>query len=176
MLKTLCVGLSCIGLVLPASALEAASPVAAASRREAAPQPRKLAADVELDPAGGMHGLVVNAHGLPVAGVPVVLGHMGCEAARTHTDAAGRFYVGRLRGGTYQLAVGEQGRLLRVWAAHTAPPASSHVARIVVGDDVVRGQMPLEDFFDSDAVIICGMVAAMIAIPIAVHNSGPSSP
>ncbi len=51
---------------------------------------------------------------------------------------------------------------------------------MVVGSEVVRGQMPLEDFFASDAVIITGLVAAMIAIPIAVHNSGgkdkPASP
>jgi hypothetical protein len=36
----------------------------------------------------------------------------------------------------------------------------------------------LEEFFASDTVIVCAMVAAMIAIPVAVHNSkcAPRSP
>ena len=61
-----------------------------------------------------------------------------------------------------------------------SPPAARPLALMVVGSEVVRGQMPLEDFFASDAVIITGLAAAMIAIPIAVHNSGgkdkPASP
>jgi hypothetical protein len=49
---------------------------------------------------------------------------------------------------------------------------------VVVGSDVVRGQMPLECFCASDAFVITAMVAAVIAIPIAIHNNGgtPASP
>ena len=175
-LRIVAVCLSCVGIVSPASAFETATPRATA----AAPTPpvpmRKPAGDVELDAAGCLHGLVFGAEGLPVADVPVVLGHLGHEVARTRTDAVGRFRIGPLRGGTYQLSAAGHGRLVRVWAATTAPPGGRNVALITIGGDVVRGQMPLEEFFASDAVIICAMVAALIAVPIAVHNSGPSSP
>lgn len=176
MLKALCVGLSCIGLILPTSVLEAATLPAAATTPRAAPQPAKLASDVELDAVGSMHGLVVDVEGVPAAGRTVVLHQMDRKLASTHTDALGRFRIGQLRGGTYRLSVGGHGRIIRAWSANTAPPAGEKVALIVVGGDVVRGQMPLECFFASDAVIIVGLVAAMIAIPIAVHNSGSSSP
>jgi hypothetical protein len=52
------------------------------------------------------------------------------------------------------------------------------MALLVVGPDVVRGQMPLECFCSSDEFVVSLMVAAMIAIPISVHNNGgrPASP
>ena len=176
--KTLCIGLSCIGLILPTSILEAAPPVATAIRPEVPLRPQRLAGDVALDSAGYMHGRVIGGQGLPVADQAVVLGQMGREVAQTRTDATGRFRVGPLRGGTYHLSVGGHGRLVRAWAAQTAPPAARNVALVVARGDVVRGQMPLEEFFASDAVIVCGMVAAIIAVPIALHNSdsGPRSP
>ena len=68
--------------------------------------------------------------------------------------------------------------LIRAWAARTAPPSSNRAALIVIGDDAVRGQMPLKDFFASDAVIIGALVVALIAVPIAVacRDSEPKSP
>ena len=51
---------------------------------------------------------------------------------------------------------------------------------MVVGNELVRGQMPLEDFCSSDAFVITGLVGAVIAIPIILHNqdsdSQPSTP
>ena len=96
------------------------------------------------------------------------------------TDLQGRFRFAGVKGGVYQLLSSGQVRFVRAWTAEAAPPAARPLALMVVGSEVVRGQMPLEDFFASDAVIITGLVAAMIAIPIAVHNSGgkdkPASP
>ena len=68
---------------------------------------------------------------------------------------------------------------LRRARRHPSGPQVSTERTMIVGDSVVRGQMPLEDFFASDAVVVAGLVAAMIAIPIALHNSGsrrPASP
>jgi hypothetical protein len=175
MLKSLCVGAACIGLILSTPVLEAASPPVTRGDRTDV-QPRNSVDDVKLDRAGYFHGLAVDAQGAPAAGAEVVLRQLGREAARARTDAAGRFRAGPVRGGMYQVSVGEHGRLVRAWAASTAPPASKRVALLVAGSDVVRGQMPLEQFFASDTVIIAGLVAAMIAIPIAVHNSGPRTP
>lgn len=175
-LKTVSIGLSCIGFILPASVLEAAPANTSAAIRTAASQTAQLASDVQLDRGGHLNGVVLDAQGAPVAGAVVTLRQVDRQLARTRTDASGRFRAGPLRGGTYQLQVGGRARLVRVWAANTAPPAASDVALIVAGDGLVRGQLPLEEFCASDAVIIVGMVAAMIAIPIAVHNSRPRSP
>jgi len=176
--KTLCIGFSCLGLILPTSIVEASPPVATAVRPEVPPRPQQLVGDVALDSAGHMLGRVIDRQGLPVADQPVVLGQMGREVVQTRTDASGRFRIGPLRGGTYHLSVGRRGQLVRAWVAQTAPPAARDIALVVAGDDVVRGQMPFEEFFASDAMIVCGMVAAMIAIPIALNSSDstPCSP
>jgi len=172
-LKALCVGLSAVGLLVPPSVVEASTPANLAT----VPKPVvKLVADAELDSLGFLHGRVFSARGVPAAGVTVVLRQTDRELARTDTDALGRFRLGQLRGGTYELSVGAQGRLVRAWAANTAPPAAGDVVVILGDGEVVRGQMPLEEFFASDAVLLIGLVAAMIAIPIAIHNSKPSSP
>jgi hypothetical protein len=175
-LKAFCVALSCLGLILPPSVLASGPPWAVAGPGSRAPQPAKLVRDVALDPAGSLHGLVADVQGVRVAGAEVVLRRPGGTPIRTHADRQGRFSFDQLRGGVYQVSVGRQGGLIRAWADQTAPPAAQNVALLVVGDDVVRGQMPAEEFFASDAVIITAMVAAMIAIPIVVHNSRPSTP
>ena len=73
------------------------------------------------------------------------------------------------------LQSGGQGRFVRAWSAKKAPPNAKSAAMMITGDGVVRGQMPLEDFFASDAVIIAGLVAALITIPIVASNHGDSS-
>lgn len=178
--KVSCIGLSLMGLILPVSPLQAAPPGAAAIPRQLAPKPTEAVGDVQLDTGGRLHGLVVNIRGIPIARATVSVQQLGRELAGTESDALGRFSVSGLRGGMYQLVVGSHGRLVRAWAAETAPPAASQFALIIVGPDVVRGQLPAEEFFASDAVVVCGLVAAMIAIPIAVNNShgskAPASP
>ena len=167
--KIWCVGLTCLGLILPASSLEAA-------QREGSPQAQPLPDDVALDSAGYLHGVVADAQGRPIADQPVLLGRPGCQLPPCRADAAGRFRVGPLRGGPYYLSAGGHTRLLRVWTAPTAPPAAAEVALMVVENDVVRGQMPMEHFFASDAVIVGALVAAAITLPIVIHNSSNSGP
>jgi hypothetical protein len=172
-LRALCVGLSAVGLLLPTSVLEAAAPGALANDVK----PRAtLVNDVELDAAGSMHGLVVDVQGARAVDREVVVRQPGREVARTRTDAMGRFRIGPLRGGMYQLSVDGGGRMVRAWAANTAPPAAEKTTLVVIGGEVIRGQMPLECFFGSDAVIIAGLVAAMIILPIALSGSKPHSP
>ena len=177
-LRILIVALSSVAIALPAAAFEAPTPVPGAASRAATVLGRRLVADVELDGGGWMNGQVLRAEGLPVADVPVVLRRLGHEVACTRTDAAGRFRLGPLCGGTYELFAQQQGLLIRAWAARTAPPSGNRGALIVIGDDAVRGQMPLKDFLASDAVIICALVAALIAVPIAVSRGDcePRSP
>jgi hypothetical protein len=167
--KVVFVGLTCLGLILPPSALEAA-------RRGKSPQSRRPGDDVALDSAGYLHGRAVDLQGRPLADQPVVLGRAGRRLAPCRTDGAGRFRVGPLRGGPYSLSAGGQARLVRVWPGPTAPPSAAEVALVVAQGDVVRGQMPMEQFLASDAVIIGAMIAAAITLPIVMHNSSDSRP
>ncbi len=92
------------------------------------------------------------------------------------SDRSGRFVVQGLRGGVWQLVVGQQGALVRLWTAEAAPPQARPLALIVVSKPVIRGQMPLQDFFASDAFVVAGLVAATIAIPIIAHNTSQGQP
>jgi len=76
-----------------------------------------------------------------------------------------------LSSGTYHVVIGPYETRLRVWDARIAPPHARPSAQIVLGAGVVRGQMPLKNFITSDAVIITGLIGAMIAVPIAIHQS-----
>jgi hypothetical protein len=135
---------------------------------------------VALDGNGSVRGLVVDVEGSPVAHAVVTIESTDRELARAETDGLGRFALGPLGGGTYQLKVGAEGRLVRLWADQTAPPVAKPMVLIVLGGKVVRGQLPLEQFCASDTFVILGMAAAAIVIPIAVHNGGggggPASP
>jgi len=172
-LARVCVVLASLGLILPGSVLQAAQPPGGTISHT------DSAGDVELDPEGVLHGVVVNVEGIPVARIPVLVHHAAGEVTAVETDAMGRFSVAGLSGGTYRLSAGGLTREFRTWAAGTAPPRCRRIAAIVVGGDVVRGQMPLGDFFRSDAFVLTALVSAAIAIPIAVHHSksrAPSSP
>lgn len=164
------VSLACWGLVLPVSVLEGSQP----SNRASSVGP--LAGDVELDRHGTLHGRVVNVQRVPVAGAMVVVADANREVARTSTDALGRFSVGGLAGGVYRLTIGGRASKFRVWVSRTAPPGASLAARIVIGEDVIRGQTPLGEFLTSDVVLISALVAAMIAVPVALHNADRSKP
>jgi hypothetical protein len=133
--------------------------------------------DVELDASGCLRGLVLNADAIPVASAEVIVRKQG-EQVRTRTDGFGRFQTMVSGGGTYQVTAGKSGQSVRAWTSGTAPPTAKPLALVVVGSDVVRGQLPLERFCCSDQFVVAAMVAAMIAIPIAVHKSGgkPVSP
>jgi len=132
--------------------------------------------DVELDAAGSLHGAVIALEGVPVAHAAVAIRCGGREVKRTRTDALGYFFVKGLRGGTYMVTAGGCQKLYRIWLAQTAPPKTSRLALVIVGGDVVRGQMPLEGFCGCDASIIAAMVGAMVAIPVAVHQSRQNAP
>jgi hypothetical protein len=168
--------LSCLGWTVPAPYAVAAGGSCTPAGEIAANQPPPVS-DVQLDAGGTLRGLVLNLEGVPVADLPVLIRQGDRQLALTHTDLMGRFSAGQLRGGTYQVTVGGRSKLLRAWAEGTAPPSAKPLALVVVGSNVVRGHMPAQQFFASDQVIIAGLVAAVIAIPIAVHSSStPASP
>jgi len=160
----------CLGMAMPVPAVQAGEV------RKAADSPSIEISDLVLDLQGGLHGVVVDVHGAPQSAAKVVLLKDKRELGRTRTDKLGRFRFSGVRGGVYSLQSGGQVRFVRVWTTKAAPPGAKATALMVAGNGVIRGQMPLEHFFASDAVVIAGMVAALIAIPIAVSNQGDSTP
>ena len=167
-LKALSVGLSCMGLILPASLPAAPAPARTTGNQPVTGEAEPIG-DVELNADGYLQGIVLDVDGMPVARSPVVIRRLSREVARAETNASGQFSVGPLRGGTYQLNVGVHGRLVRVWAADTAPPVAKKITLVVVGGQVVRAQTP-PCCYCTEPVLL-GFAAAMIAVPVAVHNS-----
>jgi len=172
----LAVGMSSLGLILPAPILHAAPPAPAAPVPRVAEPQAKSIGDIKLDAAGYLHGMVVDLQGTPVANAMVVVSRGKRDLANVSTDRLGRFSAGPLGRGTYLMKSGGQTRAVRAWTPEMAPPSARQLALLITDSEVILGQMPLEDFFASDMFVITGLVAAMIAIPIAVHNSGSKTP
>jgi hypothetical protein len=161
MFRSTLVGLSLLGMLLPAPCVAAVQ-----AGRAAGP----IGADVALRPGGFLLGQAVDAQGAPVAGKPVSIRQQGNEVVATTTDPAGYFLVKGLRGGTYEIAVGESQGVFRLWAAGTAPPSAEEGALVVAGAAPVRGQGGPIGYWLSKPWVIAGGVAAAVAVPVAIHN------
>jgi hypothetical protein len=167
---------------LQAAAAENASPATTALTTTA--QAFRIA-DVALDERCGLTGQAVSLQGAPLAGAQVALDD-GRRQWLTTTDAEGNFRFNELRGGNYRLQVGEQTQFCRAWKAGTAPPAANRGLMIVEGQQTVLGQYcgspvncgsPVaggmgrcKDLL-SNPLVIGGLIAAAIAIPVAIHNA-----
>jgi len=161
MFRSTLVGLSLLGMLLPAPCVAAA---------QAGPAAGLIAADVALRQGGFLLGQAVDAQGVPLAGKPVSIRQQGNEVVATTTDPAGYFLVKGLRGGTYEIAVGEARGIFRLWAAGTAPPSAEEGALVVTGDMPVRGQGGPIGFWLSKPWVVASAVAAAVAVPVAIHN------
>lgn len=172
------IALACLGMLVPVPALYGAPPApqpAPVRTAAAPPQPAPLVGDVALDAQGVMHGVVVDPQGVPLSGVDVAVWQLNHELVRTKTDTLGRFAIGGLRNGAYQVAAGRYTRAFRVWPARIAPPSAGQMAVVVTSDEVVRGQRPFGEAFDSNVLVVGGMVAAAIVLPLTLNRSGSSS-
>jgi len=178
-----------VGLVTPSHLSFAAGSMGANSTNP--PEPRVAPiADVALENDGALLGQAVTAQGQPVAGATVLLDN-GREQASTTTDARGRFRFADVRGGAYRVRTNQQTKLCRVWKAGTAPPAANKGVLIVDGKQAVLGQYcsspvgcgsPVRAGWDGakevfkNPLVIGGVIAAAIAIPVALHNSDDDDP
>lgn len=141
--------------------------------------------DVELGQGGVLRGQVVGSGGQPLAKMPLHL-VSGQQSLEVKTDDQGRFAIAGLNGSTYQLQVGGQVQLVRAWAAQTAPPSATAGVLIVPDDSAVLGQHCGAPVCGSGVcgggcygggsrlarqrLILGGLIAAAIAIPIAIEN------
>ena len=157
------ISLATLGLCLPQVAF-AASPT---------PTPPVL--DIALTDGGVLHGQVVDLQGSGVAGVPVSVKAQNQEVIRTTTTEGGRFSVKGLRGGVYQLAAAQGQGVYRMWAANTAPPSAQKNAIVYTQGECSSGCGGLKMFL-SNPIVIAALIATAIAVPVALANSGSSSP
>ncbi len=162
-LKSVMISLATLGLCLPEVAFAAAP---------AAPAPPVV--DVALNDGGVLQGQVVDLQGSGVAGVPVSVTAQDQKVVNTTTAEGGRFSVKGLRGGVYKLVAGHGQGVYRMWAANTAPPSAQRNA-IVYTQNGGGGGGGLKMFL-SNPIVIAGLVATAIAVPVALANSGSSSP
>ena len=167
LLKGVVVGLSTLGLCLPAPLLASG------------PARGPVATDVALQEGGVLVGQVVSPQGTGMAGISVMLRSQGKTVQTVTTGKEGYFAAKGLRGGVYQLVAQDGHGVYRVWTRGTAPPIAQQGAVLVVGDEVLRGQAPGPwKTFLTNPLVIGAVVATAVAVPVAIHNSQhrPASP
>jgi len=178
--RKILVALSCAAVLLPSEFLhgENISQSGAQPKQVLCKERRvPLAGDVKLDQDGRLRGAVVNIHGTPVPNAMVFLSTPNKKVTATKTDRLGNFEVKGLSGGAYIISVGHNNIGYRIWTKQTAPPKAKHLALLVVGDSVVRGQHKLCTFLSPDAIAITGMAAAAVTLPLVLRKSStPQSP
>jgi hypothetical protein len=199
-LKGMTVWMASLGLLFPPQFLMAAGepvtqPQVSATSANAAPVAREAVQirDVELGPHGQFAGQIVNAQGKPISGAAIILRNRSVQL-QAISNTQGQFQFSSLSGGTYHLEGGQGGQLCRLWKNGTAPPKANGQMLLVQQDgpvalgqncgtpvcgSPVRGGTSRAKRFLTHPLVIGGLVAAAIAIPVAIHNSddddGPSS-
>ncbi|MEN6458615.1 MAG: carboxypeptidase-like regulatory domain-containing protein [Thermoguttaceae bacterium] len=161
LIRGVMVSLAALGMCLPQVTL--------ASGQAAAP----AVVDIALADGGVLQGQVVDLQGGHVANVPVSVKAADREVAQAVTTADGRFSVQGLRGGVYQVAAGEGQGVYRLWSSNTAPPSAQKGAVVYTQNAQPRSGLKM---FLTNPIVIAGIVATAIAVPVALANSGSSSP
>lgn len=146
--------------------------------------------DVALDARGSLHGQVLTAQGQPVAGAPVVLDDGASQVTGT-TGSDGAFRFDHVRGGAYRVQSAGQTHFCRAWTSGTAPPAANTGVMVVPAGATVLGQYcsspvgcgsPVAAGFGGlrealkNPLVVGGIVAAAIAIPVALHDADNDDP
>lgn len=166
-----------VGFCFPATSLAGDKPMLT-------PQ-RGAIVDIALAPGGVLTGWIVNAHGQPVPNIPISVRHANQEVARATTSQDGTYRIHNLRGGVYHVESGNGTRLCRLWASQTAPPFAQKGLIVVSDPDVILAQFPngpMGTFLENakytltNPLVIGGIVAAAVAIPVAIHNSDDDEP
>ena len=182
---------ACLGMLISGPVLQAAT-TEAGPRRLAVGQASAVP-DVALDAGGSLRGQVVDAQGNPLGRTPVAIRHLDREVAGTISDASGHFRVTGLRGGVYGIMVGQTEAVCRLWVPNTAPPSARPAALVVVGGEQVLAQggcdpcgcdpccPPLRPCsrlkcWLANPLVIAGIIAAAVAIPVAIHNCKDDEP
>jgi hypothetical protein len=168
MLRQAAVGIAGLGLLIPPTSLSAADP-----QRPVPATPGAEAlqiTDVALAPGGTLVGQVVDSAGVGVAGAAVTVRHNETVVASTVSTAQGNFAIRGLQGGVFQVSAGQGLGIYRLWAPETAPPAAGKSALIVSDATTVRGQTSRIGQFLTNPLVVAGIVAVAVAVPVTVHE------
>ena len=166
---------ACLGVVLPPE-LARGGRLSMAARGAGPP-----IGDVALFAGGTLKGSVLDDFGRPLTAVRVTLLHGEKLIASDLTSDAGQFGFTGLRGGTYRVVAGRSNAVVRLWAPRTAPPHAATSLLIVNSDRIVRSQSEPHPLLAkmvcywkgcmANPLIVGGVVAAAVAIPVAIHNA-----
>ena len=194
-LQKLVVASACMGLLLPTTAF-AQQPAVQKSA-----QPTFV--DAELAADGALYGKVVNAAGVGVSDMNIVLKQNNTAVAYSKSMEGGLFRIAPLNGGLYTAAAGGQATNLRLWSRDTAPPSVVREVMLVT-NDITRAQSCSTDAcvpydagccgscggggcgacgggaggllgFLTNPWVIAGGIAAAIAIPLALDDDDDAS-
>ena len=165
-LKGAVLGLACVGMVIPA-------PVFAQSSAPSQTAHKAAVADIALT-GGTLQGVVVDPNGDVLSGAVVSVSHGNQKVATAISSESGEFSLNGLQSGLYQVTVGQHQANVRIWDAELAPPGTNSQMLLVNGDPTARGQL-WNNWFRNlrpwHTVVIAGVIATAIAVPIAIHNS-----
>jgi len=150
---------ACCAMLVPA-------PLAQAAFDDQTP----TASDIELLPGGVLRGQVLDVEGTARQRMLVTIHHSGRQVATAVTDRTGSFALTGLRGGRYEITAGQAFGSYRIWAPRTAPPCARPGVLLVVGEGRLRGQTGPVAFWLGNPCIVAGIVAAVVSIPVAIHN------
>ena len=156
------------GITQSASAKELVRPRLVTRAQAIEPKP----IDVVLQPGNIVAGEVLSADGTPLVEGEVVV-HLGRhEVTRVTTNQLGEFAAEVPRGGVYVISSSAGALLVRTWTAAAAPPNSLYRVAITPQSTVIRAQNSDGGFNPLLGLLLAGGIAAAIAIPIALNNSG----
>ncbi|MCX7421579.1 MAG: hypothetical protein NT013_18815 [Planctomycetia bacterium] len=156
------------GAMPSASAKDPARPRLMSKTQVVEPKPT----DIVLHPGNIIAGEVFTADGKPLAETEVIVQIGRHEVARVSTNRLGEFAVEVPRGGVYVVASNGGTLLVRAWTATAAPPTSLEKITIAPQTTVIRAQNQGGGFDPLLGLLLAGGIAAAIAIPIALNNSG----
>ncbi|NQT13549.1 MAG: carboxypeptidase regulatory-like domain-containing protein [Planctomycetes bacterium] len=195
-LKAGAVVLACVGMLLPSPVVQAATAAGQTDSRGQAERALPEIVDVALYDGGTLRGQVVDVQGQPLPRTAVSIRQSDRDIATAVSNEVGYFRLTGLRGGMYAVVAGEAVGTCRLWAPNTAPPSAQPGALVVVGDEQVLGQGPHGGFQCSprgcrpvrcyspmsrlkywlaNPLVIAGIVATAVTIPVVIHNSKSSS-
>jgi hypothetical protein len=141
---------------------------------EAIPAGCRLSRDVALNEDGVLFGKLIDIHGQPVVGGTLAIRHRQVVIDRATSDQNGTFKLDVHKTGAFVLTVNGTAISCRCWEAAIAPPSARGDLILLTPEKTVRGQRPFADII-TNPLFIGVVIAAAVAIPIAVSNSGNGS-
>ena len=182
LLRAMCVPVVLLGVASSTNTLWGAGPADAVHFSLKTTIPAIV--DVKLAPGGILRGRIVDVRAVGISKADVFVRQANGELTTTKTDIRGDFAISGLRGGVHQVVSGPVGCVVRAWAPKTAPPVAREGILIVVGQDLVLGQHPtgpIGRFWENskyaltNPLVMTGIIATAIAVPVALNNRDKDS-